>query len=148
MVTQNSYWTYKGKIVNTIEDIPEGVVGFIYRISSVDNEWSYIGKKNFYSFRTLPPLKGMKRKRKVVKESDWLTYTSSNKTVKEYIKNGGDKGIKREILMYCTSKKLLTYYENKFLYCNEVIEPKSNYLNDNISGKMFKSDWDKKNNKE
>ena len=140
-MTENSYWKYKGSIVNSIEDFPVGSIGFIYEIVCTVEGWRYVGKKSLYSVRTLPPLKGQKRKRKVTKESDWLKYYSSNTYIKEYIKTKGDTGLQREILHIATTKKLLTYYENKYLYCKGVIEPNSIYLNDNISGKLFRGDW-------
>lgn len=141
-MTENTYWKYNGSIVNTIEDFPIGTIGFVYEIVNTIEGWRYVGKKSLYSVRTLPPLKGTKRKRKVTKESDWVKYYSSNTYIKDYIKTKGEIGIHREILMLCRTKKLLTYYENKYLYCKSVIEPNSIYLNDNISGKLFKGDWE------
>lgn len=143
MVTYTTTWTdINGHLIQNIEqDMPEGTVGFVYKITSVDNEWSYIGKKSLYSYRTLPPLKGYKRNRKVTKESDWKNYYSSNKLVKEYVKVNGEESVRRTILQFCSSKKLLTYYENKYLYCSEAIEPHTSYINDNISGKMFRGDF-------
>ncbi len=141
-MTENTYWSFNQSIVNSIEDLPIGSIGFVYEIVCSIEGWRYIGKKSLYSVRTLPPLKGQKRKRKVTKESDWLKYYSSNTYIKEYIKTNGDTGIRREILKVCNTKKLLTYYENKYLYCKSVIEPNSIYLNDNISGKLFKGDWE------
>lgn len=144
MVTTNTTWIdINGHIIQTIQDMPEGTIGFIYKITDKDNEWSYIGKKSLYSYRTLPPLKGYKRKRKVTKESNWQDYYSSNKLVKEWVRINGKETVNRVILQFCSSSKLLTYYENKYLYCNGVIEPGSTFLNDNISGKMFKGDWEK-----
>ena len=141
-MTENTYWSFNGSIVNSIEDLPIGSIGFVYEIVCSIEGWRYIGKKSLYSVRTLPPLKGQRRKRKVTKESDWLKYYSSNTYIKDYIKTKGDTGLKREILKVCNTKKLLTYYENKYLYCKSVIEPNSIYLNDNISGKLFKGDWE------
>ncbi len=76
-------WVYEGEEVNSIEDVPKGATGFIYLISNVEGK-CYIGKKSLYSTVTRPPLKGTRRKRKVTKESNWLTYKSSNKLVKEW----------------------------------------------------------------
>ena len=44
-------------------------------ITNKDTNEFYIGKKSLYSHRTLPPLKGYKRKRKVIKESKWEKIT-------------------------------------------------------------------------
>ena len=141
MVTDNMHWLYNGKIVNKIEDLPLGTIGFVYVIVHELDGWRYVGKKSLYATRTLPPLKGNVRRRKVTKESDWLKYCSSNTFIKRHVKENGYIHLSRNILQCCSTKKLLTYYENKYLYCKGVIEPHSNYLNDNISGKLFKTDW-------
>ena len=39
-------------------------IGFVYEITDLSNNKKYIGKKNFYSTRKLPPLKGKVKKRK------------------------------------------------------------------------------------
>jgi len=127
-------WLFKSTEVNNISDIPEGVVGFVYLIKNEETgEW-YVGKKSLYSTRSLPPLKGYKRKRKVTKLSDWLTYQSSSQKVKQWISP------KKYILKYCYSKKEMTYQEIKALMCSDALEdPKC--LNENISGKFFKDEF-------
>jgi len=127
-------WLFKNTEVNNISDIPEGVVGFVYLISNEKTgEW-YVGKKSLYSTRSLPPLKGYKRKRKVTKQSNWLTYQSSSQTVKEWFCP------KKYILKYCYSQKEMTYQEIKALMCSDALED-SKCLNENISGKFFKGEF-------
>ena len=65
-------------------------------ITNKDTNEFYIGKKSLYSHRTLPPLKGYKRKRKVIKESKWRDYSSSNKSVQgwTYLKKCLQKNLK------------------------------------------------------
>ena len=77
-------WLYKNTEVTDISQIPEGVVAFIYKITNNITNQVYYGKRSIYSSRTLPPLKGSKRKRKVIKESNWADYKSSNKEVQEW----------------------------------------------------------------
>lgn len=72
-----------------------------------------------------------------VTETNWKTYTGSCKPLNEDIKNG-DKYTK-EILIFCYSKKQLTYYELKELFCNSTIEREDCY-NGNIMGKIFPND--------
>ena len=55
-------WHYNGKPVNELSDMPDGTIGFIYKITNKETGQFYIGKKSLYSHRTLPPLKGYKRK--------------------------------------------------------------------------------------
>ena len=126
-------WIYKNKQVESISQIPDNAIGFVYIIiNNETTEW-YVGKKNLYSYRTLPPLKGYKRKRKVTKESNWLSYQSSNSTVKEWISP------MKEIIEWCYTKKQLTYREMQAIMCMSGLEDEK-CLNDNILGKFFKSD--------
>lgn len=134
-------WTYKNTQVDNIEDFPENTYGFIYQIEHISSGKKYIGKKVLYFNRKLPPLKGSKRKRKVVKESDWKDYYGSNPEIKKLIKEGKPEDFKREILSFVSSKKLLTYYELKYLCITGAIEPDSTYFNDNILGKFFTKDF-------
>ena len=48
----------------------------------------------------------------------------------------------RRILHYVQNKKQLTYFECKYLFINEVLENRSNYINDNILGKFYRKDFD------
>ena len=129
-------WLYKNKPVTQLDHVPLSVVGFIYLIEDVNTPFYYIGRKNLYSVRTLPPLKGYKRKRKVFKQSNWVNYQSSNDTVKKWISP------KKTILKWCYSKKEMTYEENKALYCHNVLED-PNAVNENISGKFYKQEFKK-----
>ena len=128
-------WTYNDNPITSVEEMPEGTIGFIYKITNEKTGEYYIGKKNIFQKRTLPPLKGYKRKRKVIKESKWQEYRSSNDVVKEW--NGGD--VKLEILRFCKSKKSLTYYELQEQFAHDVLsDPLAK--NDNLLGKFFKRD--------
>lgn len=129
-------WKYNNIEITQLSQIPEEVVGFIYVIQNKDTGEYYIGKKSLYSTRTLPPLKGTRRKRKVTKQSDWLNYQSSSKIVKEWV--SPNKGI----LKYCYSKKEMTYEEIRALMCNYALEdPKC--VNENINGKFFKNEFNR-----
>jgi len=132
-------WLYKENIISKIDLMPEGAFGFIYEIEHISSGKKYIGKKQLMSHRTLPPLKGQKRKRKVIKESDWKTYYGSQKEIKELVKENKGEGFHREILQFCFTKKQLTYYELKWQFARGVLES-DEYLNDNLLGKFFKKD--------
>ena len=88
-----------------------------------------------YSHRTLPPLKGTKRKRKVVKESNWKKYQSSHSEVKKW----DSDDIEKFIIRFCKTKKALTYYELEEQIKHDVLY-ESHCLNDNILGKFFRKD--------
>ena len=139
-------WTYQGRIFNDITDFPKDTYGFIYEVVHQPSGMKYLGKKVLYFNRTLTPLKGQKRKRKVVKESDWKDYYGSHPKVKELLKECKDTNEwqvwEKKILEICMSKKELTYFECKYLFINEVLEGNSHqYINDNILGKFFRKDF-------
>jgi hypothetical protein len=147
-----SNWLYKNKEINTIEDFPEGTFGFIYKVTYIPENITYIGKKSLYhstnkklgkkELEALPITRGRKSTTKlVVKESDWKTYYGSAKPILDLIKEGKQEEFTREILQLVPNKKLLTYYECKYLFMLGVIEQQDGYFNDNILGKFFRKDF-------
>ena len=133
-------WLYKDKEINSIDDMPADTFGFVYLVTHTPSGKKYLGKKQLISNRTLPPLKGSKRKRKIQKESDWKTYYGSQTEVKQLVKESKDKlDFTREIIIFTSTKKQLTYFETKLQFVNEVLE-NDEYLNSNILGKFFRKD--------
>lgn len=135
-------WLYKGKVF-TDEHIPEGAVGFVYMMSAIidGKQWSYIGKKNFYSTRKkklkkkdMPTDKRLKIYERVSK-TDYQNYWSSNEVLKKAHKDG--VLIKRTILKICFSATELTYQEVKHQFVYGVLEARG-WLNGNILGKFYK----------
>ena len=142
MEMTNPTWTYQGRIINDISDFPENTFGFVYEVIHKPTGLKYIGKKVLYFNRTLPPLKGQKRKRKVTKESDWKEYHGSHPKIKELLTESKDlHEFDRKILQICRTSKELTYYECKYLFINEVLENRENFINDNILGKFYRKDF-------
>jgi hypothetical protein len=144
-------WLYQNKEIKELTDIPESTFGFIYEVTHTPTGRKYLGKKQLISVQrkalgkkelALITDKRASKKKTVTKETDWKTYYGSNPTIKQMLKEGKHEEFTREILMFVPSKKLLTYYEDKYLYVNEVIEEGSIYFNDNISGRFFKKDFD------
>lgn len=136
-------WKYENKVIESLEDFPPDTYGFIYEVLHKPTQKRYLGKKVLLFNRTLPPLKGTKKKRKVIKESDWKTYYGSHEVIKKLIKEGKKEEFDRTILQCVSSKKLLTYYETKFLFIKEVLEPHDEncYINDNILAKFYRKDF-------
>lgn len=138
-------WWYNGKEFNDTM-IPEGAYGFIYAIKITIDEKSrmYIGKKNFYANRKVKKgkreLEAMEDKRgskhKIVTKLDYQKYHSSNKAIKEAVKNGTP--YKKYILKICFSKMELTYQETRYLFKLDVLQD-DKYLNDNILGRFYRS---------
>ena len=112
-------WTYNGKIFES-DDIGE-YVGFVYLITDLTNDKKYIGKKNFWSTRRLPPLKGQKRRRTKKSESDWQDYFGSNEEVKLLVETSGRSRFKREIIRLCRTKGEMSYFEAKEQFDRDVL---------------------------
>ena len=143
-------WLYKNKVINKLEDLPEGTFGFIYKITNKTDGKFYIGKKQIMSqtnvklgkkeLEALPTQRGKKPSKKlVIKESNWVDYMGSNKFLLEDIKNLGEKKFMKEILVICPNKKLLTYWELAIQCKYDVLQV--NCYNDSILGKFFTSDF-------
>lgn len=144
-------WLYKEKVIENIEDFPQDTFGFIYIVTHRPSGKSYIGKKSLFhnikkklTKKELAEQTGPGRKsttKVVAKESDWKTYYGSAKPILEFIKEGKQQEFTREILQLVPNKKLLTYYECKYLFINGVLENPDKYFNDNVLGKFYSKDF-------
>jgi hypothetical protein len=125
--------------------------GYIYITTILDTNRKYIGKKNFFhntnvklgkkELANLPTTRGKKpSKKKVTKESDWKTYYGSAQEIKDSVKQYPKERIIRTLIRLCKTKKELTYYECKYLFDYNVLEPNSGFINDNILGKFYSKD--------
>jgi hypothetical protein len=144
-------WLYQNKEIHSLEDLPQNTYGFIYISIHQPTGKSYIGKKSLFhnvkkklTKNQLAEQTGRGRKPTteiIQKESDWKTYYGSAKPILDLIKEGKQEEFTREILQLVTNKKLLTYYECKYLFMLGVIEQQDGYFNDNILGKFFRKDF-------
>lgn len=143
-------WLYKNKEIKELSDMPGDNFGFIYEVTHLPTGRKYLGKKQLISVTkkalgkkelALITDKRASKSKIVRKESDWKTYYGSHSEIKSLIKEGKQSEFSREILIFTPNKKLHTYYENKFLFIKGVIEPDSNYINDNIEGRYFRKDF-------
>lgn len=103
-------WKYNG---NLVEEIADQYIGFVYIITNLTNNKKYIGKKLAKFKKTRPPLKGKKRKRKSLVESDWQTYWGSSEHLLADVAELGTENFSREILYFCTTRGELSYREAK-----------------------------------
>ena len=117
----NPVWIYNSQ---PLEEIPHKAVGFIYEIHNTQTNKKYIGKKLFKH----------KRNKKTV-ESDWKSYTGSNKILNEEIKN--NHPITKSILLICYSKSQCNYMETWFQFKYNAILSDL-YYNDWITMKVTK----------
>ena len=111
-------WLYNNE---EFSETPEDYQGFVYLITELDTGKKYIGKKNFWATRKLPPLKGKKRRRTKRTESDWREYFGSSEEVKTLVENKGTDNYKREIIRLCKTKGEMSYYEAKEQFDKEVL---------------------------
>lgn len=108
---------------------PEDYFGFVYCITNTENDCKYIGQKQLWRTLKRPPLKGMKNKRHVKKESDWRSYTGSSDRLNADIAKLGKEKFKFEILYLCDSKWELSYTEYKKIITEDAI-PKREFYNE------------------
>jgi hypothetical protein len=117
-------WIHQNTEIETIEQIPESAIGFIYLITCINETASqynrfYVGRKMLSSNRKVRLTKKEKllpeNKRKifkrVIKETDWKDYWGSSKELLEDIKLLGKESFKREILCFTSSKSDTSFYE-------------------------------------
>jgi len=141
-------WLYKNKEINSLEDLEKDSIGFIYKIHNILTNEYYYGKKLLQSItnkklgkkelKNLPTKQGRKpTKKKVIKESNWLSYWGSNKDLLVKLKEDNYINWKKEIIMFVKTKKQLSLYE--LLYISKSFEDKK-CLNGNILGKYFQTD--------
>ena len=146
-------WNYKGEIMEDLSSFPPNTFGFVYKVKHLPTQKMYIGKKVLHHQRKTKLTKkdlalyegqpGRKPKYKVIKkESDWKTYYGSNKSLLELLKSEPIENFERDILVLSPNKKLLTYYETKWLFIYQTLEKPEEFFNDNILGKFFTSDFD------
>jgi len=111
-------WKYNG---NLVEEIADQYIGFVYIITNLTNNKKYIGKKLAKFKKTRPPLKGKKRKRKSLVESDWQTYWGSSEHLLADVAELGTENFSREIVYFCTTRGELSYREAKEQFDREVL---------------------------
>jgi hypothetical protein len=145
-------WLYENKEIISLEDFPTDTFGYIYMVTHTPSGVSYLGKKSLYhnikrkltkkELAEMPVTRGRKVTTEVVqKESDWKTYFGSAKPILALIKDGKQMEFTRQILQLVPNKKLLTYYECKYMFTHGVLENPDKWFNDNILGKFYSKDF-------
>lgn len=118
-------------------EIPENPFGMVYVITNIIDNKKYIGKKQILTKKRKPPLKGKKRKRISIVETDWKTYTSSSNELNEDIKKHGKENFKFEIIRFCNSKSEMAYFEAKEQFDKDALI-KEDYYNGIVNLRISK----------
>ena len=123
--------------------------GFIYKITNLETNKFYIGKKSFFHNKKKKLTKkelaeqtgpGRRSTTKVEQvDSGWRDYYGSSKELLADVKLLGKDKFKRIILDFCETKKQLTYSEIYHQMIYRVLFVDS--YNDNILGKFYRRDF-------
>ena len=115
-------WVYEGKKYELPENYDhKDVYGFVYLITNRATGRMYVGKKFFWSKKTLPITKTRKRRKKLLVESDWKDYYGSTTYLKEEVEKQGEEMFHREILHLCKTKGECAYMEAKEQFARDVL---------------------------
>lgn len=117
-------WIFQG---TEVETPPEGMLGFVYKITNKLTGQFYIGRKNVISTSKKPPLAGERKKQIVTKESDWKHYWSSSKQVVADMEEHGKENFSREILVWCANISVLQYLEQKYIFDLDCVVSEKSY---------------------
>jgi len=107
-----------------VDELPDGTIGFVYRITHPESGRFYIGKKLATKAHTRT-VKG-KRKRSRV-ESDWRDYHGSSAELQADVERLGSDSFDREILLFCQSRGQCSYHEARLQFEHRVLERVDSY---------------------
>jgi hypothetical protein len=140
-------WLYE--YVPLQDDFTTNDYGFIYKITNLETNKFYIGKKSFIHNKKKKLTKkeiaeqtgpGRRSSTKIEQvDSGWRKYWGSSKDLLADVKLLGEDKFEREIIKFCPTKKQLTYYELFYQISYSVLFTDS--YNDNILGKFFRKDF-------
>ena len=101
-------WLYRDEPYDPVEVDPKKVYAFVYEIEDLDTGRLYIGKKVmfFKGFKSVN-----KKRKRVLKESDWREYYGSSDVLGEQVEKRGKDRFKRTILHFCPNKATANYLE-------------------------------------
>lgn len=134
-------WTYQGQ---TITELPEDCVGFVYLITNTTNGRKYIGKKlakfSKTILKTVKLKNGTKKKKKIRSkiDSDWRDYYGSSPELQKDIDLIGKDKFTREILYFCKSKAECSYIEAREQFDRRVLES-ADYYNGHVQVRVHGS---------
>jgi hypothetical protein len=123
-------WIYKNE---TVEQLPEDCVGFVYIITNTISGRMYVGKKlarfktTRYKMHTQKNGKKVRKKIRGAVASDWQEYYGSSDQLNRDVESIGRDQFRREILYYCCSKAECNYIEAREQFARKVLESDQYY---------------------
>ena len=134
-------WYYNNE---SITELPETCVGFVYLITNTVSGRMYVGKKlaKFAktTYKTVKLKNGTKKKKKIRSKIDsvWRDYYGSSDELLKDIAQLGQENFRREVLYYCTSRAETSYIEAREQFTRKVLESDA-YYNGQISVRVHGS---------
>ena len=134
-------WLFESQ---TINELPEECVGFVYLITNNLTGRKYIGKKlakfSKTTYKTVKQKNGTKKRKKIRSkvDSDWREYYGSSPELSKDIEKLGTENFTREILYYCKSKAECSYIEAREQFSRRVLES-NDYYNGHIQVRVHGS---------
>ena len=134
-------WLYESQ---TVEQLPDDCVGFVYLITNTLTGRKYIGKKlakfSKITYKVVKLKNGNKKKKKIRSkiDSDWQLYYGSSPELTKDIEKLGIENFSREILYYCKSKSECSYIEAREQFARKVLES-DDYYNGHIQVRVHGS---------
>ena len=121
---------------------PVGLAGYVYLIVNTLTQRKYIGRKVFWS-KNRRKVKGKKKRKLVVTESNWRYYTGSSDDLKADIEKYGRAVFRFEILEVFKTRAETNYAETKALFVNDVLYSRLpsgefEFYNTCIGGKWYR----------
>lgn len=93
-------------------ELPQAVpLGFVYKITRREDGKFYWGQKKVVAVETRAPLKGRKKRRRFLKQTDWREYCGSSSELAADIARFGEKAFDFVIHMFVETKWELSYWE-------------------------------------
>jgi len=134
-------WLYESQ---SVDQLPEDCVGFVYLITNTLTGRKYIGKKlakfSKTTYKVVKLKNGNKKKKKIRSkiDSDWQLYYGSSPELTKDIEKLGIENFSREILYYCKSKSECSYIEAREQFARKVLES-DDYYNGHIQVRVHGS---------
>jgi hypothetical protein len=112
--------------------------GFLYRITELDTQREYIGKKQFKKMQR-KKIVGRKNRKTIYSDSNWRAYTGSSVELNEQIKLKGKDNYRFEIISLHETKGSLYYAEVYSQIVEDVLRSKLDNGDRKFYNKMINS---------